>query len=201
MFYKNTNKYFFFTSIILYFLSKFSILFFIIFLCNISRWKLNRKDKTFKELLKKNEIIKQEFDNEYWWFRAELNIKDAYGYLIKDFNALINYINLLWYYDPIECLILNNYDKYILNNRKVQKKYIKVYKFKKISNIKIIDTINKKNLIYKSKNVNNHLNNFNKQLKLLHEKQQFKLKNIILLIYYNKTFKSNWWNWFKKVQS
>ena len=90
-----------------------------------------------KNVLKKNEIIKDEFFNETWWCRAELNIFDFYGYIIKDFDSLIKYSNLLLYYDFIDHGIFLKNENNILNNTfniLFKKKYL--YK-KKYNNIKI----------------------------------------------------------------
>lgn len=203
MFYINTWKYLILSSIIYLYLMKFSLIFFILLISNIIKWKNNIKaEKANKNLLKKNEIMKLEFDNEFWWYRAELNIKDIYGYLIKDINSIINYSNLLLYYNFFNCIIFNYEDKHILNtNNKIIN--IKKYNLNKKLNwnknlyINDLNIINKYDLIYSKRNIKNYLNKLYKINIYLTNLNIINYKNIIIINEFNNNYKNNWWAWFK----
>lgn len=210
MFYVHTKRYLIISSFIYLYLSAFSFIFIILLFCNFIKWKNNiRGERAKKNLLKKNEIIKEEFDNELWWYRAELNIKDIYGLVIKDFNSIINYSNLLVYYNFSNCIIFNYENNIIFNN---QFNFLKKKNYNKKKNLKIIENlnnnyllnINKHNLIYSKKNVKNYLKNYYKINKFIvlnnNVNKNLNIKYInILYLRLNNNYKNNWWTWYKYI--
>jgi hypothetical protein len=204
MFYINTKKYLIISSLIYLFLSNFWLGFFIIFFINLTKWKsVNRADKWKKNLLKKNDIIKEEFSSEIWWCRAELNIYDTYGSIIKDFESIIRYSNNLQYFDFINHGIFSKSQINILNNQKfknLKKNSIKgQLKTLKTEDLKLINKVKKSQLIYFKTNILKYINNNYNIILLLNKVNFYKKNNFIFFNFNNYNFKVIWWNWFKKI--
>lgn len=197
MFFINTKKYFIVTSCGLLILSCYWKGFIIFFFLNFFKWRYTlRSEKLRVNWLKKNEIIKEEFTNEWWWNRAELNIQDTYGYLIKDFDNLVNYSNLLIYYDIIDNFLFNKIQIRILNNLKFDiKKNFKLVDYKlKDLDIFFIQNINNKKVIFKKSNLVNYIMINHNIINLLSSKQILFNKTIIFTNCMHSSKKNYWWN-------
>lgn len=116
MLYGTTTYYLIISSLFLLFLSFYWLGFFFIFLCNFIRWKNICRSEKSLFYLNKNEIINDEFTSEIWWIRAEFNVLDLYGIVLKDFDTLINYSNLLFYYNFFDHGLFVNTHLYLFNN-------------------------------------------------------------------------------------
>lgn len=205
MFYINTKKYLVISSLIYLFLSIFWIGFLVLLFINLTKWKnINRADKWKKTLLKKNDIIKEEFSSEVWWCRAELNIYDAYGSVIKDFESMIKYSNNLQYYDFINHGFFLKTEVNFINN-KIIKNIKKTSPHKdslKVINKKDTDLINKikkHQLVYFKSNILRYIDNNYSIILLLKNLNYYNNHSFVFFNYNNYNFKIVWWNWFKQI--